>query len=97
MITTKQRASLRSLAQKLEPSMQIGKEGLKPESVTQIEEMLEAKELVKIRVLKNSDEDIKMLANTIAQKIGAECVQVIGSVFVLYRYSHKKSIKHIVF
>lgn len=97
MITTKQRATLRSLAQKLEPSMQIGKEGLKPESVTQIEEMLNARELVKIRILRNSDEDIKTLANSVAQKIDAECVQVIGSVFVLYRYSHKKGIKHIQF
>ena len=97
MITTKQRASLRALAQKIQPSMQIGKEGLKPESVTQIEEMLEAKELVKIRVLKNSEEDIKALANALAYEIGAECVQVIGSVFVFYRYSHKKGIKHIEF
>ena len=97
MITTKQRATLKGLAQKIEPSMQIGKEGLKPESVTQIQEMLEARELVKIRVLKNSDENLKELANSVAQKIGAECVQVIGSVFVLYRYSHKKGIKHIEF
>ena len=97
MITTKQRASLRALAQKLEPSMQIGKDGLKPESVIQIEEMLEARELIKVRMLKNCEEDIKTLANTLANKIGAECVQVIGSVFVFYRYSHKKGVKHIEF
>ena len=95
MITTKQRATLKGLAMKMDPIMQIGKDGLKPESVVQIDEMLLARELVKIRVLKNSDEDIKNLANSVAKKLGAECVQVIGGVFVLYRYSDKKGIKHI--
>ena len=97
MITTKQRASLRGLAMKIEPGMQIGKDGLKPESVVQIDEMLESRELIKVRILKNSDEDIKTLANDVAKKLNAECVQVIGGVFVLYRRSNKKGIKHIEF
>ncbi len=95
MITTKQRAYLRSLASTLSPTMQIGKEGIKDTSIIQIEDMLDKNELVKIKVLKNCDEDIKQLANNIATKIGAECVQVIGSIFVLYRKSNRKDVKHI--
>ena len=97
MITTKQRATLRGFAMKLEPTMQIGKDGLKQESVIQIQEMLEARELVKIKILKNSDENAKEIANTIASKIGADVVQVIGGVFVLYKRSSKKGVKHIEF
>lgn len=95
MITTKQRAYLRSLASTLSPTMQIGKEGIKETSIIQIEDMLDKNELVKIKVLKNCDEDIKQLANSIATKIGGECVQVIGSIFVLYRRSTRKGVKHI--
>ncbi len=95
MITTKQRAFLRGLASALSPTMQIGKEGLKESSFVQIEEMLDKNELVKIKVLKNCDDDLKEVANVVATKIGCEVVQVIGSTLVLYRKSKRKGIKHI--
>lgn len=95
MITTKQRAKLRSIASTYEPIMQIGKEALKEQSITQIEEMLEARELVKIKVLRNCDEQPKDIANKVQSLTNCDIVQVIGSIFVLYRRSTKKGIKHI--
>lgn len=97
MITTKQRAKLRSIASTYEPIMQIGKEALKEQSITQIEEMLQARELVKIKVLRNCEEQPKDIATKVQNLINCEVVQVIGSIFVLYKKSTKKGIKHIDF
>jgi len=95
MITTKQRAHLRALGNALEPVMQIGKEGLSDNSLTSIRQVLEARELAKFKVLQNCDEGPKLLANEIASKIGADVVQVIGKIFILYKKSKKKGAKHI--
>lgn len=95
MITTKQRAYLKGLAMNLNPTMQIGKDGLKEESLVQIQEMLDKNELVKIRVLQNCDQNNRDIANEVASKLNADIVQVIGGVFVVYRRSNRKDIKHI--
>lgn len=95
MITTKQRAHLRGLGNALDPVMQIGKDGASENVLTSINLLLEARELVKIKMLKNCDEDIKSLANEIADKIGADVVQVIGNIFILYKKSTRKDFKHI--
>lgn len=95
MITTKQRAHLRGLGNALDPVMQIGKDGASENVLTSINLLLEARELVKIKMLKNCDEDIKSLANEIAGKIGADVVQVIGNIFILYKKSTRKDFKHI--
>lgn len=95
MITTKQRAYLRSIAQNYDSTMQIGKDALKDESLKQIEDMLSKRELVKINVLKNCDNDVKDLANNICEKIGCDIVQVIGRVLVFYKRSNRKDVKHI--
>ena len=95
MITTKQRAYLRSMASTLNATMQIGKDALKEESVKQIVDMLEARELVKIKVLKNCEQSARELADSIQQKIGCEVVQVIGLTIVLYKRSSRKDVKHI--
>lgn len=95
MITTKQRAFLRALGNSLDPVMQIGKEGLSENSISAIEQLLQARELAKFKVLNNCDSDAKTLANDIAQKIGAEVVQSIGNIFILYKKSTKKGFKHI--
>ena len=95
MITTKQRAKLRGLGNTLDPVMQIGKEGVSENVLTSINLLLEARELVKIKVLKNCDDDSKTIANSIAQQIQADVVQVIGNIFILYKKSTRKNFKHI--
>lgn len=95
MITTKQRAYLRGLGNALDPVMQIGKEGVTDNVIMGVNLLLEARELVKIKLLKNNDEDIKVLANDLAKKIDADVVQVIGNIFILYKKSTRKDFKHI--
>ena len=90
MITSKQRAYLRSLATSLDTIFQIGKGGITEEICNQIANALEARELIKLRVLDNSGYTAKEAAEQIAEATGADVVAVIGMRFVLYRPSEKK-------
>ena len=90
MITSKQRAYLRSLSQSLDTIFQIGKGGVTEEICTQIDNALEARELIKARVLDNSGYTAKEAAAEIAEAIGCEVVSCVGSRFVLYKESKKK-------
>ena len=92
MLTSKQRAYLRGLAQNLDTIFQVGKGGVTENMCEQIGNALEARELIKLRVLDNSEYTAKEAANEIAENVGADVVQVIGTRFVLYRESvyHKK-------
>ena len=95
MITTKQRAFLRGLGNALDPVMQIGKEGLWENSLDTINGLLEARELVKLRVLKNCEYSPKEMMKMICQQTGADPVQVIGGILIIYRKSSKQDFKHI--
>ena len=90
MITSKQRAYLRSLSQNLDTIFQIGKAGITEETCTQIANALEARELVKARVLDNSGYTAKEAANEIAEAIECDVVSCVGTRFVLYKESQKK-------
>lgn len=94
-LTPKQRAHLRGLGNALDPVMQIGKEGLSQNSYDAIDALLEARELVKIRVLKNSDLRAREICDLVCQQLDADPVQVIGSNFIIYKKSTKKDFKHI--
>lgn len=89
MLTGKQRAYLRGLANTLEPTLIIGKGGLNDNMVPDIVAALEARELIKIKILNNSMADPREASNEIAEKTGADVVQVIGGKFVLYRKSEE--------
>lgn len=90
MITSKQRAYLRSLSQNLDTIFQIGKGGITEETCNQIFNALEARELIKARVLDNSGYNAKEAASIIAEVIECEVVSCVGSRFVLYKESEKK-------
>lgn len=87
---SKERAALRSEAHHIEPIVNIGKESLTPEVCMATDEALEARELIKVNVLKNCTDDIRLLAETLAQRTRSEVVQVMGRKITLYRYNSKK-------
>ncbi len=90
MLTSKQRATLRAMSQSLDTIFQIGKGGISEETCNQISNALEARELIKARVLDNSGYTAKEAANEIAEAVGADVVSCVGTRFVLYRESEKK-------
>ena len=92
-MTSKQRAYLKSLASKEDPVVQIGKEGLTPENTDAMKEALAARELIKIGVQKNCDDDPKELAEIVAERTHSQVVQVIGRKIVLYRPGKDKNRK----
>ncbi len=89
-MTTKQRAYLKGLAMTIDPIYQIGKSSLTPELTQGVDEALEARELIKIAVLKNCMDEPKELAAMLAERTRSEVVQVIGKKIVLYRESKDK-------
>ena len=89
MLTSKQRAQLRGLAATEDTIVHIGKGGITENMTEQIGNALEARELIKLRVLDNSEYGAREAAEIIAEKVGADVVSVVGSRFVLYRESEK--------
>ena len=90
MLTSKQRAYLRSLSQSLDTIFQIGKGGITEEICNQISNALEARELIKARVLDNSGYTAREAAEIIAENISCDVVACVGTKFVLYKESTKK-------
>ncbi len=90
MLTGKQRATLRSLANNLDPIFQVGKGGISEEMCRQISNALEARELIKLTVLENSGYTAREAAEAIAEACSAEVVSVPGRRFVLWRESETK-------
>ena len=84
-LTGKQKSFLRSLGQKLEPVVMMGKEGVTPTVVEAAREAIKKRELIKVRVLQNCMDDPKEMAQMLAERTRSELVQVIGRKFVLYK------------
>lgn len=95
-MTSKQRAYLKGLAMNIEPIFQIGKSSLTPEITAAVAEALEARELIKITVLKNCLDDGSSIAQMLADRTRSEVVQVIGKKIVLYKEAKDEKKRKIV-
>lgn len=92
MISSKQRAYLRGLANDYPIILQIGKGGVTENLVKTVSDALEARELIKLHILENSGEDPHTVANALAAELKADVVAVTGKKAVLYRRSSKKPV-----
>ena len=95
-MTSKQRSYLKGIAMTTEPIFQIGKSSVTPELTAAIAEALEARELIKITVLKNCLDDGTSIAQVLAERTRSEVVQVIGKKIVLYKPAKDESRRKIV-
>lgn len=89
MLTGKQKRFLRSKAHHLNPIFQVGKGGVNDNMIKQIDEVLEARELIKVSILQNCDDDRDTVAEQLSRGAKAELVQVIGNTIVLYKESRE--------
>lgn len=91
-MTSKERAYLKGLAMNIDPIFQIGKSSVTPENIEAIRKAVDARELIKIHVLKNCLNDPRDIAELLAERTRSQVVQVIGRKIVLYKESrdHKK-------
>ncbi len=95
-MTSKQRSYLKGLAMTMDAILQIGKASLTPELTQAVEEALEARELIKIHVLKNCIDDPKIIAQALGERTRSQVVQVIGKMIVLYRPAKEEKNRKIV-
>ncbi|MDE3839687.1 ribosome assembly RNA-binding protein YhbY [Bacillus methanolicus] len=87
MLTGKQKRYLRSEAHHLNPIFQVGKGGVNENMIKQVSDALEARELMKISVLQNCEDDKNTVANQLSEGTGADIVQIIGNTIILYKES----------
>ena len=90
MLTSKQRAFLKSEAHSMKPIIQIGKNGLNDQIKTSVRNALDARELIKVTLLQNTDEDINDVAEVLEDEIGCDTVLKIGRILILYKESARK-------
>ncbi|MBQ7444816.1 MAG: ribosome assembly RNA-binding protein YhbY [Clostridia bacterium] len=90
MLRGKERAALRAQANKMQAILQIGKNGIEENLITQVDDALTARELIKIKVLDTSMEDPREVADFFAKELSAEVIQVVGFTVVLYRKNPEK-------
>ena len=90
MLTSKQRAFLKSQAHSMKPIVQIGKNGLNDQIKTSVRSALDARELIKVTLLQNTDEDIHEVAEILEDEIGCDTVLRIGRIIILTK-NHLKN------
>ena len=94
MLNSRQRAQLRAMANDMETILQIGKIGINDNTIKQVNDALEARELIKLRVLETCPTNARETADSVALATNSDVVQVIGSRFILYKESqNNKTIK----
>ena len=94
MLNSRQRAQLRAMANDMETILQVGKGGINENTVKQVRDALEARELIKLRVLETSPTNSRESADQLAEAVECDVVQVIGTRFILYKESkNNKTIK----
>lgn len=91
MLTSKQRAELRAQANDLETTLMVGKGGVTENVLLEAKNQLEARELVKGRVLETAFMSAREVSDAICEELGADGIQCVGSKFVLYKKSEKKA------
>lgn len=91
MLNSKQRAALRGAANGLDPVFQIGKGEIDETLIQGVADCLAARELIKVKVLENSEYSAREAADILTEATGADCVQVIGRKFVLFLKKKKDS------
>lgn len=96
MLQPKERAKLRSIASTLEDRVYVGQNGVTENVVKEVSDNLYAFELIKIKVQKNASQSPKEIAEDLSSRVSCEVVCVIGNKIVLYKYSAKKNIKHVL-
>ena len=89
-LTSKQRAALRGMANTMEPVFQIGKGEIDETLIKGVDDCIKARELIKLKVLENSEYDAREAADILCEALHAECVPVIGRQFVLLRKKPKE-------
>lgn len=93
-MTSKERAALRAKANTLDAIIQIGKEGISDNLIAQIDDTLDVRELIKVRVhLETAPQPPKELAQALGEALGADVIQVIGGIIVLYRPIDEEKVK----
>ena len=90
MLRGKQKRYLRSQAHHMQPIFQIGKNGVSPELLQQVDDALEKRELFKVSLLQNTDEIAEDVEEIFEEELGAQVVQIIGRILVVYRPSTKE-------
>ena len=95
-MNSKDRSKLIGVAANIEAVFQIGKEGISDNLIKIISDYLFAHEIIKLTVLKNTDDDKITISEALAKAAKAEVVKVIGSKIILYKKSDKKDIKHVL-
>ncbi|MBE5757496.1 MAG: ribosome assembly RNA-binding protein YhbY [Clostridiales bacterium] len=96
MLTAQQRAKLRSIGSNLKDLVFVGKEGVTENVIAQVDDNLYAHELIKVKVQKTAPDDIREIANMIAEKCLCEVVSVIGSKILLFKLTNKPKAIHLL-
>ncbi|NLK62878.1 MAG: ribosome assembly RNA-binding protein YhbY [Fusobacteria bacterium] len=90
ILSSKQRAFLRKYAHNLEPMMRVGKDGINENVIKSLEDLFRKRELVKVKMLQNSEDEIEETAEILSEGVGAEIIHILGKTILYYKENEKK-------